>query len=267
MKLDKGQVAVVTGAASGIGLAFAQAFAGRGLQVVLSDTNADHLKAALKDLEAHGAAALTVQTDVGDPVAVDRLRDEALRRFGRVDLICNNAGIAVPGQALWEYDAASWHKVLQVNLWGVINGVRSFVPLLVKQGSGHVVNTASLAGVGTVPFNGIYNAAKYAVVSMTETLRAELDERGIGVGTTVVCPGLVRTNIGKEGGKDGSERDDPGKKPTYQETQGAEVLDADACAERTLAAIESNLLHAFPNRNSGEMVRKRVDRLLQDLEA
>lgn len=263
MKLDRGQVAVVTGAASGIGLAFAQAFAGRGLQVVLSDTNAEHLKAALANLEARGAAALTVQTDVGDPAAVDRLRDATLERFGRVDLICNNAGIAVPGQALWEYDAAAWRKVLQVNLWGVIHGIRSFVPLLMQQGSGHVVNTASLAGVGTVPFNGIYNAAKHAVVSMTETLRAELDERGIRVGTTVVCPGLVRTNIGKDGNKP----DDPAKQPSYQETQGAEVLDADVCADRTLAAIEMDQLHAFPNRDSGEMIRKRVGRLLQDVEA
>jgi len=265
MKLEPGQVAVVTGAASGIGLALAQAFAQRGLRVVLSDISEDHLKTAQAKLEAKGATVLTVASDVGDPNNVDQLRDKTLQHFNRIDLICNNAGIAIAGKALWEYDQATWDKMLHVNLQGVINGIRSFVPQLVKQGSGHVLNTASLAGVGTVPFNGIYNACKYAMVSMTETMRMEMDDRGIAVGTTVLCPGLVRTNIGKEG-QDGRP-EDPNAKHSYQETQGAEVLDANFCAERTLAAIEADKLHVFPNRGSGAMVRKRLDHLLQDLES
>ena len=199
MKLERGQVAVVTGAASGIGLALAHAFAKRSLQVVLSDLREEQLKTALSGLEARGATGMIFAGDAGDPASVDRLRDAALQQFGRVDVVCNNAGIAISGKALWEFDRAAWEKTLHVDLWGVINGIRSFVPWFVEQGRGHVVNTASLAGVGTVPFNGIYDACKHAVVSMTETMRAEMEERGIAVGATVLCPGLVRTNIGKDG--------------------------------------------------------------------
>ena len=265
MKLEAGQVAVVTGAASGIGLALVHAFAQRGLKVVLSDLNKEQLEVARAGLEAKGREGFAFPGDVGDPDGVDRLRDATLKQFGRVDIACNNAGIAIAGKALWEFDRAAWEKTLHVDLWGVINGIRSFVPLFVKQGSGHIVNTASLAGVGTVPFNGIYDACKHAVVSMTETMRAEMEDRGIDVGTTVLCPGLVRTNIGGE--KQGKKAEDPNTRHSYQETQGAEVLDADVCAERTLEAIEANKLHAFPNRGAGEMIRKRVDRLLEDVES
>ncbi len=263
MKLEQGQVAVVTGAASGIGLALAHAFARRGLKVVLSDLNEEQLKPALSDLQAKGGAGMIFAGDVGDPTSVDGLRDATLQQLGRVDIACNNAGIAIAGKALWEFEREAWEKTLHVDLWGVINGIRSFVPLFVKQGSGHVVNTASLAGVGTVPFNGIYDACKHAVVSMTESMRAEMDERGIDVGTTVLCPGLVRTSIGKDGQK--TKPEDGDSQPSYQEAQGAEVLDAEVCAERTLAAIEANKLHVFPNRGSGEMIRKRVERLLEDV--
>jgi NAD(P)-dependent dehydrogenase (short-subunit alcohol dehydrogenase family) len=190
----KGRVAVVTGGASGIGYALAERFAGEGMKIVLADVEADALEDAEGRLRAGGAEVLAVETDVAQPAAVDHLRDRALSAFGAVHVVCNNAGVVAPG-SVWETTLPDWRWILGVNLWGVINGIRSFVPVLLEQEEGHIVNTASIAGVSTGAL-GSYSVTKQAVVGLTEALYFDLQARGAdNVGVSVLCPGWVKTRI------------------------------------------------------------------------
>jgi NAD(P)-dependent dehydrogenase (short-subunit alcohol dehydrogenase family) len=193
----EGKVAVVTGGASGIGLALARRFAGEGMKVVVADVEADALEAAVKALgvDFDPDAVLGVPTDVRDPEAVDALRDATFERFGTAHVVCNNAGVAVGGFS-WTIPADRWRWIVEVNLLGVVNGIRSFVPRLIEQGEGHVVNTASVAGHVVAPAIGPYTATKHAVVALTETLYLDLQLTGAGaVGVSVLCPEWVRTQI------------------------------------------------------------------------
>ena len=187
MKSFEGKVAVVTGGASGIGRAMAAAFRAAGARSVIADVEVGALEATAAELGVVGVAC-----DVSDPDAVFALRDAVLGQLGRVDVVCLNAGVG-GGGFIVDSTRSDWEWVLGVNLWGVIDGVRAFLPGLVEQGSGHLVLTASLAGLMAAPGIGPYNASKYAVVGIAETLRRELD--GTGVGVSVLCPGFVRTNI------------------------------------------------------------------------
>src|SRR3954454_25338544 len=193
MKLDKGKVAVVTGAASGIGLALAQRFAQSGMNVVLADVDEDGLAAAAKQVETNGVETLTVKTDVTDEASVQALAAASLERFGGAHVVCNNAGVASTADA-WFGPISSWQWVLGVNLWGVIYGVRAFLPTLIQQGEGHIVNTASIAGLYP-GFGPSYDASKHAVVALTEDLYRTLTSMGLPVGVSVLCPGWVRTRI------------------------------------------------------------------------
>jgi NAD(P)-dependent dehydrogenase (short-subunit alcohol dehydrogenase family) len=189
------RIAVVTGAGRGIGLSMARAFGAAGMHLVLADLSADSLRDAAARLRADGREVVTVPTDVRDAAQVQALADRAISAFGSVDLICNNAGIWHLG-AQWETDLADWRRVVDVNLWGVVHGIRSFVPLLIDNPrGGHVVNVASLGGVVAGPFRGPYTAAKHAVVGLSRGLRAELRARHANVGVSVVCPGKVDTAI------------------------------------------------------------------------
>ena len=190
----QGKVAVITGGASGIGRAVADRAAGEGMRIVLGDVEEGPLKEAVDDLTSSGAEALGVVTDVADGASVRNLRDAALDRFGAVHLVHNNAGIGLGGP-IWEVSEADWRWILGVNLWGVIHGVRTFTPLLIEQGEGHIVNTASIAGLIAAPFLGPYNATKQAVVAISETLFKDLQSVGAPVGVSVLCPGFVQTRI------------------------------------------------------------------------
>jgi NAD(P)-dependent dehydrogenase (short-subunit alcohol dehydrogenase family) len=193
-----GKVAVVTGAASGIGLALSRAFAAADMKVVLADIEADALEKAVADLP-EGTDALSVLCDVSVGAQVEALRDAAVERFGAVHVVCNNAGVSTGGP-VWQQTVEDWEWVLGVNLWGVIHGVRAFTPLLIEQGDGHIVNTASMAGVTSPPFMGVYNVTKHAVVTLSETLFADLSMAGAaGVGVSVLCPGWVQTRIHEAG--------------------------------------------------------------------
>jgi NAD(P)-dependent dehydrogenase (short-subunit alcohol dehydrogenase family) len=189
-----GRVAVVTGAASGIGLGLAQRFLAEGMRVVMADVERGALETAAHGLERGSADVVPVVTDVSDPDQVDALRDSALEAFGAVHVLCNNAGVGGPHSPIWETTRGDIEWVLGVNTWGVINGIRSFVPTMLGQDVGHIVNTASIFGLfaGTL---SVYGASKHAVVALSEALHLQLRETGSSIGVTVLCPGAVHTNI------------------------------------------------------------------------
>jgi NAD(P)-dependent dehydrogenase (short-subunit alcohol dehydrogenase family) len=189
-----GKVAVVTGAASGIGLALAKAFGAAGCRVVLADVDADALSAAESAWE--GPEAFAVPTDVSDLSAVTRLADTAVERFGRVHILCNNAGVST-FNLIEHQTMQDWQWTLGVNLMGVIHGVHTFLPILLRQGEpAHIVNTASIAGLlSGIPFLGPYNVTKVGVVAISETLRAELAMTGAPIGVSVLCPGSTNTRV------------------------------------------------------------------------
>jgi NAD(P)-dependent dehydrogenase (short-subunit alcohol dehydrogenase family) len=186
----EGRVAVVTGGASGIGRAMAARFRAAGMRVVIADVEAAVLERTAGELGVEG-----IVTDVSDPASVHALADAVLARHGAVHLVCNNAGVGGQGP-MASLTLKDWQWVIGVNLWGVVHGVQAFLPILLGQGQGHIVNTASVAGLCAHPsVPGPYTASKYAVVGLSECLRNEL--AGTGVGVSVVCPGFVRTNIGQ----------------------------------------------------------------------
>jgi len=194
--VSPGRVAVVTGAASGIGFGLAERFTAEGMRVVMADVEEPALSTAAATLAESGASVLPVVTDVADLSAVEALRDAALSQFGAVHVVCNNAGVGGPHGPLWECPPGEWDWVLGVNLNGVMNGVRAFMPVLLSQDAGHLVNTSSIFGVfaGTL---GPYGVSKHAVAALTETLYFNLKSQGIAhVGVSVLCPGAVRTQFG-----------------------------------------------------------------------
>ena len=195
MNTFRGRVAVVTGAASGIGLALTERFVAEGMKVVMADIEAGPLATASERLRRDGATVLPIRVDVSQPGDVERLADEAYRAFGAAHVVCNNAGVAVIG-AVHEHTLADWQWVINVNLWGVIHGVRVFLPRMLAGGDeGHVVNTASMAGLTTAPFMSVYDVTKHGVVALSESMYKELALSGAPIGVSVVCPGLIETNI------------------------------------------------------------------------
>jgi len=195
VKNFRDRVAVVTGAASGIGLALAERFAAEGMKVVMADIETGALATASEALRRNGAAVLATHVDVSRPADVERLADETYDAFGAAHVVCNNAGVAVIG-AVHEHTLADWQWVINVNLWGVIHGVRTFLPRMLAGGDeGHFVNTASMAGLTTAPFMSVYDVTKHGVVALSEAMYKELTVTGAPIGVSVVCPGLIDTNI------------------------------------------------------------------------
>ncbi len=243
----QGKVAVITGGASGIGWAVAERAAADGMRIVLADIEEGPLKDAQSELAHRGTEAIGVLTDVSEAASVRALRDAALDRFDAVHLVHNNAGVGLGGP-IWEVTEEDWRWILGVNLWGVVHGVATFVPLLIEQGEGHVVNTASIAGLITAAFLGPYNATKQAVVAISETLFKDLQVVGAPVGVSVLCPGFVQTRIAE------SDRNRPAWAPE-REVEGATDLRAalqqivatgispDAVADRVLDAVRTNTFY------------------------
>jgi NAD(P)-dependent dehydrogenase (short-subunit alcohol dehydrogenase family) len=193
MKLEAGKVAVVTGAASGIGLALSERFAASGMHVVLADVDEAALSASAAKVSARGVEAFAVRTDVSDEASVQALAAAAVERFGTVHVVCNNAGVMSSADP-WFGPLSTWTWLLGVNLWGVIHGVRAFLPVLATQAEGHIVNTASIAGLYP-GFGAAYDATKHAVVAITDDLYTSMRQAGLPIGVSVLCPGWVRTNL------------------------------------------------------------------------
>ena len=221
----RGRVAVVTGAASGIGLALTERFVAEGMNVVMADIEAGALATASERLRRDGARVLPIRVDVSQPLDVERLADETYHAFGAVHVVCNNAGVAVIG-AIHEHTLADWQWVINVNLWGVIHGVRVFLPRMLAGGDeGHFVNTASMAGLTTAPFMSVYDVTKHGVVALSESMYKELTLSGAPIGVSVVCPGLIETNIMRSSRNRPESLADEGKAGPMAEAFGQSLAD------------------------------------------
>jgi NAD(P)-dependent dehydrogenase (short-subunit alcohol dehydrogenase family) len=243
VRLEPGQVAFVTGGASGIGRAMVNSFAARGLTVVLADVEQAALDTAVGELTESGATARGIPVDVRRPEDLDVAAEQVLGEFGRVDVLCNNAGVITARRPIWEHTADDWRWIVDVNLLGVAYGIRAFVPAMVAAGRGHVVNTASMAGLTTIPGggNGAYSATKHAVVGLSETLRLELATAAPEVGVTVLCPGPVPSRIHE------AARNRPG---------GPDLPAAPAPAGTDFGLV----LHRVPAEDVGEQVATAIER-------
>ena len=270
MEQFEGKVAVVTGAASGIGKALATAFADVGMKIVLADVEAAALEVAAEELRSSGADVFAVTADVAQAADVDRIGAAAMDVFGALHVACNNAGVSGGGLS-WEIDLETWRWILDVDLWGVIHGVHTFTPLIIASGGGHIVNTASMAGLTSNPGMGPYNVAKHGVVTLSETLSVELQMTHPEVGVSVLCPGWVRTRINE------SERNRPdlvGVEEVEETDAGllamkemvntwiAEGLQPAHVASLVIDAIRENRFYVLTHPEWQGMISDRIDRML-----
>jgi NAD(P)-dependent dehydrogenase (short-subunit alcohol dehydrogenase family) len=260
-----GKVAVVTGAASGIGLGLAERFAAEGMKLVLADID-PQLSTVGERFRANGVDAISVSTDVSDEAQVNNLADKAMEAFGAVHIACNNAGTGGPS-AFTDLRLEDWQFQLGVNLWGVIYGVRAFLPIMLEQNEGHIVNTASMGGLIHGPYIAPYNVSKAGVVALTESLHHELAIAGSNVGVSVLCPGAVQTNMNNEPNVP-PERKMLTRKasPAIEQLRRSLVeqldqhgLDVPAVAAMVLAAIEKGQVHILTNPEFTPLLQQRVD--------
>lgn len=267
----EGRTAVITGGASGIGLSVARRCASEGMRLVLADLDGDALDAAVGELAATGAAAVGVPTDVRDPASMDQLLAASLEAHGGVDLVCLNAGVAVAGSC-WELPLEAWRWVIEVNLFGVINGIQTFVPHLVAQGHGHVVNTASIAGLIAAPGLGPYAASKHAVVSVSESLLLDLEQAGSPVGVSVLCPAFVQTRL-HECARVGPDGIDSTLREPGSGLEAAQSLfdmliqsgiDVEIISAAVLDAVRTGRFYILTHPETPEWVKGRMERILAD---
>ncbi len=271
MKELKGKVAVVTGGAGGLGRAMAMHFAREGMHVALADIDQASLDVSAAELRALGVHAIGVRTDVSKAAEVDALAARVVAELGGVHVVCNNAGISPLGAA-WENTLADWEWMLGVNLWGVIHGVRAFTPLLLAQDEGHIVNTASVAGLINPPGSAMYNVTKHAVVALTETLFHDLAGRKSKVGCSVLCPAYVPTGIAD------SERSRPAALANPGATKSAEQqaredmlkkavrsgrLSADDIGAAVLAAVKEERFYILTHPRIKGAIQARMEDILE----
>jgi NAD(P)-dependent dehydrogenase (short-subunit alcohol dehydrogenase family) len=243
--------------------------------VVLADLQEEAAQEAARELAGEGAEVESAVVDVADPDAMHALARRVLDRFGRLDLVVNNAGVVPSGaKPMWEADLQEWRRTVDVNLFGVLHGVRAFVPHLVAAGRGHVINIASLAGLAGTPLTASYGATKHAVVALSEMLEAELAMKGLSIGVSVVCPGFVRTSM-TEGMQDASAMQEWAEQMGTSgseligmiEETAKDMLEPDEAARRILEAAESGALHVLPSGDVADGAWNRARRVLDALES
>lgn len=243
MTFEPDDVAVITGAASGIGAGLARAARRRGMRVVIADIDDAALARVAAEL---GEGALAVPTNVADPDAVDRLAARAYEAFGQVDLLFNNAGVMATGKS-WEIDLDRWRRSVDVNIMGLVHGARSFVPRMIAAGrQAHIVNTASVGGFAASPLMAPYSATKFAAVALTEALHGELRLAGAPIGVSLLAPGPVQSGIFDDpfgGAADGQAEAFVGTMRNLLDSQG---LSPDAFADRVFVALEAGQFWIFP---------------------
>jgi NAD(P)-dependent dehydrogenase (short-subunit alcohol dehydrogenase family) len=265
------KVAVITGAASGIGRALAERCAHEGMRVVLADVDVDALTATEAALKATGAPVLAVVTDVSKAQDVESLAQRTLTAFGAVHLLCNNAGVW-GGISAWDSPLADWEWILGVNLWGVIHGLHTFVPLMLAQETeGHIVNTASLAGFITGRGPAVYRVSKHAVVALSEILYHQLAQRGAQVKVSVLCPGPVRTQIIEAGRHRPRHLPAPGRLPpasgVVREAKRQEVeagMSPAQVAAQVFNAIRADKFYVLTHPEGKDWVHTRMEDILQE---
>ena len=268
MRELKGKVAAVTGAASGLGRAMALAFADQGMHVALGDV-AD-TSDTLAQVETRGVSAVAMKLDVSKAAEVEAFAQLIDRELGGAHLVCNNAGVS-PLATAWEMSLGDWQWILGVNLWGVIHGVRSFMPRLLARNEGHVVNTASVAGLISPPGTAAYNVTKHAVVALSETLYHDLRERQSAVGVSVLCPAYVPTGIAD------SERNRPADvqaTPKTKETLAREAmlkkavtsgrLSADDVARAVVQAVKAERFYVLTHPRIKGAIAARTEDILEE---
>ncbi len=270
MKDLKGKVAAVTGAASGLGRSMALAFAAEGMDVALADVDEQGLLEVQEAVKRHGVKTTALRVDVSKAAEVDAFAERTVRELNAVHVVCNNAGVSPLG-AVWENSVADWQWILGVNLWGVIHGVRAFTPRLVAQNEGHVVNTASVAGLISPPGSGAYNVTKHAVVTLSESLYHDLRERDSAVGVSVLCPAYVPTRITE------SERNRPGdlplpeKSPTtlareamLRKAVASGKVSAEQVAQAVVAAVKEERFYILTHPRIKGAIRARMEDILEE---
>jgi len=262
----KGKTAVITGAASGLGRAMALAFADEGMNLALADVDVEGLKQVLAAAKAKGARAMGAKINVARGAHVQAFAD----KLKEVHLVCNNAGVALGGAA-WEPSEDEWRWILGVNLWGVIHGVRAFTPRLIAQGEGHIVNTASVAGLISPAGSAAYNVTKHAVVTLSETLHHDLREHGSPVGVSVLCPAYVPTGISEsERNRPASVR--PGARSARSLARGAMLkqavakgkVSADDVARAVVAAVKENRFYVLTHPRIKGQIEARMQDILEE---
>jgi len=280
MKEFRDKVAVITGAASGIGQGLAEHCAKEGMKVVISDVDERRLRRLERKLNRQGAHVLSVLADVSKASEVEDLAKKTLETFGEVHLLFNNAGIAIPKLA-WEYDLKDWEQVLGVNLWGVLHGIHTFIPIMLKQDNEcHIVNTSSVEGLISNGVGGAtYGVCKHALVHLTERLALELEVNGPNIKVSVLCPGFVKTNIFLSAlNRVSEDRRKEILSPEERSEERAEeiktfmeespIILPDKVAEIVFQAIKEEKLYIFTHKDSfwKERIKERFDAILQSLE-
>ena len=272
MKEFEGKVAVVTGAASGIGRGLADRFAAEGMKVVLADVEEDALRRAEAEMREKGADVLGVPTDVSKPEEIEKLAQATLDEFGAVHVLCNNAGVAgtLGSSPTWESSLKDWEWVMGVNLWGVVHGVRVFLPIMIKQDvEGHIVNTSSLAGL--MGGAGIYGVTKQGVVALTETLYHELARAESKVKVSVLCPAWVNTRIIDAARNRPEELRNPTEEPVDPQRAAygeivrnllASGMEPSAVAERVVEAIKDEQLYILTHPEMNGIIQTRMENIL-----
>ena len=260
-----GKVAAVTGAGSGIGRALALAFAAEGMHVALADVDEAGLAQTRNLLGSYPAKIFSMRADVSMSAEVDAFAQRCVDQLGGIHLVCNNAGVSLSGP-LWEHGEAEWQWLLGVNLMGVVHGVRAFAPRLIAQDEGHLVNTASVAGLISPPGMGAYSVSKHAVVALSESLHHDLRERGSRVGVSVLCPAYVPTAIAESrfSPATGKSKERLAKESALRTAVAAGKLSAGDVARAVVAAVKENRFYVLTHPAIKGAVRARMEDVLEE---